>query len=473
MAEKTLYTAFVQYKEARDFDKTFELGNQFIGAYPKSEYLGDVFGTLAGFTTQTGEYEQAAVYLEEFYRRFPTDPSAQRMLAQAAAIKQLIGDHRGAIAAYRELLGAVRDRNLKSEYASKMLSSYEALNDWDGMQAAADSVLSGNPQDVKAQLMLGLSAQKGGDFEAAIGALQAAVSAAGHTSNDQAQEDAARAAFSLGDIIYRQFEKVGVDGNISQAAEQKAQLLGELEAALVDAVGYNRGEWAVAALHRAALAYASFAKFLRDAPPPDGLAGAQLEQYKAAVAEQAGAIQAKADEFFTTCVKKARQLNVFTGAVLGCVDKTDEKAIPQTTPNGSAPPKQKQEELKQALTKNPKDLDAIAELADYFLLSGQPAKAKLMAARGLEIDERDARFHNKIGMADLLLGHPQDAYFGFQRAADLKHPYAEANLIALMVEFKDFAGAKKLAKDVEADDLPQGAADLVPGASSAYAQVAR
>jgi cellulose synthase operon protein C len=473
VAEKTLYTAFVQYKEARDFDKTFELGNQFIGAYPKSEYLGDVFGTLAAFTTQTGEYEQAAVYLEEFYKRFPTDPSAQRMLSQSATIKQLIGDHRGAITAYRELIGAVKDRELKGEYASKMLSSYEALNDWDGMQAAADSVLATNPEDVKAQLMVGLSAQKSGDFEAAIGALQAAVTAAGRSSSEDAQADAARAAFSLGDTIYRQFEKVGVDGSVTAAAEQKAQLLGELEAALVEAVGFNRGEWAVAALHRAGLAYANFGKFLRQAPPPEGIAGEQLEQYKAAVDEQAKALEGKAEEFFTTCLSKARELNVFTGAVLGCVEKTDEKQIPALSTNGSAPPKQKQEELKAALLKNPKDLDAIAALADYFLQSKQPAKAKLMAARGLEIDERDARFHNKIGMAELLLGHAQDAFFGFQRAAELKHPYAQANMIALMVAFKDMAGAKKLAKSIDGEDIPNGAADLHPEAPSAYAQVAK
>ena len=473
VAEKTLYTAFVQYKEARDFDQAFEIGNQFIGAYPKSEYLGDVFGTLASFTTQTGEYEQAAVYLEEFYKRFPTDGSAQRMLAQAATIKQLVGDHRGAIAAFQELLGVVRDPTLKTEYSAKMLASYEALGDWDGMQLAADDVLSFNPQDVKARLMLGLSQQKGGDLQAAVNALEAAVASAGRSSSDAAQADAARAAFSLGDIIYRQFERAGSNGNVAEAAEAKAQLLAELEAALVDAVGYNRGEWAVAALHRAALAYGSFARFLKEAPPPEGLSPAELEQYRAAVAEQVSAIQAKSDEFFQTCIAKARELNVFTGAVLGCVERSEEQPLPQIGTAGPTPPSQRKDELKQALTKNPKDLDAIADLSDFFLSSGAPAKAKLMASRGLEIDDRDPRFHNKVGMADLLLGRPQDAYFGFQKAVDLQHPYATANLVALMVAFKDVNGAKKAATRVELAELPGGLADLHPDASSALASVQR
>ncbi|NJK89612.1 MAG: tetratricopeptide repeat protein, partial [Myxococcales bacterium] len=201
VAEKTLYTAFVQYKEARDFDKTFELGNQFIGAYPNSQYLGDVFGTLASFTSQTGDYEEAAVYLEEFYKRFPTDSSAQKMLAQAATIKQLVGDHRGAIGAYGELLRRVRELEARTTYASKMLDSYEALSDWQGMRRASDDVLKQDRGSVKGHLASGLAALKLGDPDGAIPEFQQAVRAAGRSSSSEEQADAARAAFLLGDVV--------------------------------------------------------------------------------------------------------------------------------------------------------------------------------------------------------------------------------------------------------------------------------
>ncbi len=464
VAEKTLYTAFVQYKEARDFDKTFEIGNQFIGAYPESQYLGDVFGTLASFTTQTGDYEEAAVYLEEFYKRFPTDGSAQKMLAQAATIKQLIGDHRGAIGAYSELIRRVRDKNLKSEYSAKMLDSYESLADWQGMQRAAREVLSQDSGNVKAYLMLGLASQSQGDLDTGARSYQNAVRNAGRSA--EGQEDAARAAFLLGDVVFRQFQSIG-GGDVQAAVQAKAELLGELESVMVEAVSFNQGEWAVAALHRVASAYAELAEFFASAPIPDGLSAAEAEEYRSLVDQQVGGIRAKSEEYFETCVAKARELKVFTPAVLGCVNRGPEPTLDPVRSAAPSPAPQQKDELQTKLTQNPKDLDAIASLTDYFLAADQPAKAKLMAARGLEIDERDPRFYNAIGMADLLMGEAQDAYFGFERATDLGHPYAGANLVAVLADFGDDKGAKRVLKRVDIDDPPPGAPDLHPGAISA------
>lgn len=471
VAEKTLYTAFVQYKEARDFEKTFETGNQFIGAYPKSQYLGDVFRTLASFTSQTGEYNQAAVYLEEFYKRFPRDPTAQRSLARAAAIKQLVGDHRGAVGAYATLVRSVRERERRSEYAAKMLESYEALNDWEGVQAAASSVLRIDQRNVKAHLMLGLAAGKSGDLNQALRYYRAAVSAARRGSSDDELDDAARAAFMAGDAIFQRFRRISGQGDLSAAAEAKAELLANLEDAMVDVVGYNRGQWAVAALHRVALAYRSFAKFLRSSPTPANLSPAQQQEYRQVLNQQAAGIESRAAQFFGTCVSKARELNVFSGAVLGCVRRGPEERVPPVRLRTSSPPQQRFATLKAALTKDPKDIRTLANLADYFLAAGEPAKAKLTAGRGLEIDERSAALHNKLGMADLLLGKPQQAFFSFRKAVDLGHPYAVANEAALRFAFGDVEGAEARLNRADIDDLPAGVADLHPGARSIVQRV--
>lgn len=473
VAEKTLYTAFVQYKEARDFDRTFETGNQFIGAYPNSQYLGDVFGTLAAFTTQTGEYAQATVYLEEFHKRFPKDGSAQRMLAQAATIKQLVGDHRAAIGLFRTLMGSVKGRAQRAVYGESMLESYEALGDWDGVSNAAEEVLEAAPGSVKAHLMLGISAQKAGDLDSAVEQFAAAVRAAGRGADDSVLDDAARAAFLYGDVIFREFERAGADGDVQAAAERKAALLGQLEEALVDAVGYNRGEWAVAALHRAALAYQGFAGFLQNAPAPAGLSAAEAQEYKQLVGEQVAGIAARAEEYFATCVAKARELDVYSPAVLGCVNRGPEEEPPTVRVSGAGASAQRRTELKDALTQNPKNLEAIADMADFFLSAGQPAQAKLMASRGLEIDDRDARFYNKIGMAELLLGNPQKAFFGFKRASDIGHPYAAANEIAVRQAFGDAAGAKAVAGRADVSDMPTSAPDLHPNAASALSGASR
>ena len=266
-------------------------------------------------------------------------------------------------------------------------------------------------------------------------------------------------------IPYELFTHDGPVHSLEQAAaERKAALLGQLEEALVDAVGYNRGEWAVAALHRAALAYQGFASFLKNAPPPAGLSAEEMQQYRALVDEQAGGIAARAEEYFATCVAKARELEVFTGAVLGCVQRGPEEPPPTIAAPGGGASAQRRTELKDLLTQNPKNLEAIADLTDYFLSAGKPAEAKLMASRGLELDDRDSRFYNKMGMAELLLGNPQDAFYGFKRASDLSHPYAAANEIALRVAFGDTDGAARVVDRVDVEELPVGAPDLHPDA---------
>lgn len=466
VAEKTLYTAFVQYKDARDFKKTFETGNQFIGAYPKSQYLGDVFGTLAAFTTQTGEFEQASVYLEEYFKRFPRDPAAQRTLAKAAQLKQLIGDHRSAIQDYNHVIRAASSSAERAEYGDAALDSYEAIGDWKGAAALARRILRWQPGNVKANLMLGLAKEKEGNLDSALRSFSRAIDAAQSGTDDKTQEQGARAAFLAGDTIYRQFARLS-GGDLETVAAQKAQLLGELENAMVNAVGYNQGTWAVAALHRVALAYQEFASFLKNAPPPDGLAPEQVTEYKQLIGEQAKAIDQKAREYFSTCVKKARELKVFNGAVLGCVARGPEKNVPSVRLAVASPGKERRDSLKQQLTNKPKDLKTIGEMVNYFLQSGEPAKAKLMAERGLEIDDRDASLWNKLGMAELLLSKPQAAFFDFKRARENGHPYAAANELALRMSFGDTRGARRLLKNVDADDLPSGAPDLHPDAAKA------
>src|SRR5262249_21094958 len=107
----------------------------------------------------------------------------------------------------------VGDHDARTKYATHMLESYEALDDWSGVQEASQKVLRSDPRNVRANLMLGLALQKAGDLDGALRAFQAAVQAAGRSSDETAQDDAARAAFAIGDVIYRQFSRVQLDGD--------------------------------------------------------------------------------------------------------------------------------------------------------------------------------------------------------------------------------------------------------------------
>ena len=157
--------------------------------------------------------------------------------------------------------------------------------------------------------------------------------------------------------------------------------------------------------------------------------------------------------------------------MLGCVRRGPEPTLAPLASAVSKPPVQRKKDLERQLLQNPKDVESIADLAGYFLKNGEPNKALLMAGRGREVEERDPRFANLTGMAHLYLGDAQAAYFALQEAVEAKHPYAAANLAALLVDFEALKKAAAIAEEVEADDLPSDAPDLHPNARAALSRL--
>lgn len=472
VAERTLYTAFVQYKEARDYAQLFATGNQFIGAYPKSTYLGDVFGTLAAFTSQVGAFDQAAVYLEELEARFPSDASARRQLAQAAELRRLLGDHRGAVKALRRLFESAGDPQTREEHGRALLESLRATEAWPEVEGVARALMRERLAPVRAKLYLGLAARRAGDLDTAARGFLEASRAAGRSAAGEVREDAAEAAFRWGETFLERFRRASAAPTLEEATAQKAELLGQLESAMVDAVGLGVGTWAVAALHRVALAYAEMAGFLSEAPIPTELSPEEQERYGAALEQQVAGLEARAEELFSTCVERALALGVLTAETRGCLARGPAEKVPAIRPLPAVPTgAAARRELEASLTRRPKDLDALRAMVEHFLADGEAARAKLLAARALEIDDRDARLHALLGAAELALGEASAAYRAFGRAAELGHPYAAANQAALLADLGAEEAARRLVQAEALDDVPDRAVDLHPQAATVIARL--
>ena len=466
VAEKTLYTAFVQYKEARDLEQLFETGNQFIGAYPKSQFLGDVFGTLAAFSSQVGRFDQAAVYLEEYASRFPGDASALQQRDRAARIRQLLGDHEGAARALKASFEGARSSAQRAEIGRDLLKSLRELERWGEARAVAQTLARDRSEaSVLAQLVLGLAARRSGDVEGAARAFGRAKAEAGRGASDEVKADAAEAAFRLGETILDRFRQASALPDPAQAVATKVQLLPALEEAMVDAVGFGVGQWAVAGLHRVAMAYAEMAGFLAEAPIPSDLTPEEQVQYGEALEAQVAELEARAEELFGACVDRGVTLGVISPETKGCTSRGPAERIAAVPPSPAAPTgAEARQELEASLTRRPDDLDAIRALVEHLLASGEPARAKLMAGRGLELDDRDARLHNLVGTAELALGDATAAHAAFSRAAELGHPYAAANRITLLAEVGAESAARELLEAEDPDDVPDRAVDLHPRA---------
>ena len=467
VAEKTLYTAFVQFKEARDYAQLFATGNQFIGAYPKSTYLGDVFGTLAAFTSQVGAFDKAAVYLEELEARFPKDVSARRQLAQAARLRQLLGDHEGAVNAYRRLFNTSKGATARARNGEALLVSLRELKRWPQVVEVAKLLSRQRVLPVQAALYRGLAARNQGQKRLARRFLTGARREAGRASNPKTKAAAAEAAFLLGEMLLEEFRAADANPSIETAAATKAELLGRLEKAMVEAAGFGVGQWAVAGLNRVAIAYAEMSQFLAQAPAPPELTPAEQAQFRRALSQQVGAFETRAEELFVTCVERALSLGIMTADTRGCIARGPPNPIPRVQlTTGIRTNENELRSLETSLTLRPKDLDALKSMVEHFLAEDDGARAKLMAGRGLELDDRDARLYNLIGAAELSLGKTTEAYAAFGRAAELGHPYAAINQAAILADIGAQRAAQELL-DAESVDTPppEQAVDLHPRAA--------
>lgn len=462
VAERTLYTAFVQYKEARDLAPLFDTGNQFIGAYPKSQFLGDVFGTLAAFTSQVGQFEQAAVYLETYAERFPKDAAARRDLLRAGQLRMALGDNDGAATALQRLYDSASDAESRAEAGVLLLKALRELERWDQVQAVATRLAREGRAAVRANLYLGLAAQRGGDAQRAARAFATAVESSGRSASGADKADAAEAAFRYGTLLLEKFRQASALSDPSEAVAVKAELLPELEAAMVDVVGIGIGEWGVAALHRVGLAYAEMAGFLAEAPLPQGLSPEEQAQYAEALEAQVSALEGRAEELFGACVDRGLALSVFTAELKGCIEQGPASPIAAVRPSGASAGDRTQ--LEASVTRRPNDPDAIAALAEQLLGSGEAARARLLAERGLEVEPRHPRLHNLAGAASLALGEPSVAVAAFKEAEQLGHPYAAANRAAVLASLGAEAAAAEVIEQASLDDLPAGAVDLHPDA---------
>lgn len=474
VAERTLYTAFVQYKEAKDFGQVFETGNQLVAAYPESTYLGDVFGTLAALSSQVGDFEQAAVYLEELATRFPNDASAREQRGRAARLRQLLGQHAQARASLAPLFDTATRPEDEAETGRALLETLRALGAWGPVSRVASKLESDELLPVRRALFEGLAALQSGRADAAERAFSEAAGAAGKASTPEVKVDAAEAAFRYGASKLERFRLAGNGADLARAAQAKAGLLEEVESAMVEALGFGVGEFAVAGLHRVGLAYAEMAGFLASAPVPEGLSDEDRATYVAAVREQAEGLEARSEELFSACVQQALDLTVLTEDTRGCLARGPSEPVagvrPMTAgiPTGAA----ERDQLRAQLAQNPEDIPTILRMVELLLASGAYQETKLMAGRGLEVDDRNPRLHALIGAAELALGNASEAGLAYRRATELGHPFAAANLAALLASFGAEAAAASVLEGSSVE-VPGSAPELHPDAMATVARLRR
>lgn len=434
VAQEALRTAFNGYVDRRVLAKASEVAQKILQQYPRSPNAAYVILTQARIAQELGDFDQAAAHYESMYDRFPGDPKAVEALQTAATMRLMVGDARRAVQALERAAGGKARADLVARLAEARAESGDAA----GAQAAAEQALRADPAEGLAAAILGRILLDQGRLADAEQRLTAAARAMPKAAKSD-PEALAKVYFLLGECLYRQFKDLG-----PEALERKVQLLGGVQQAYSGAAQLG-GEWAVAGLLRLGQSFAVLADTLTAIAEPPGLNEVQRAQFKKEIETQAAPLREKAEEAFATCIKKAKELEVYTPFALACHTRKEvDGQLPRPAPGGAVDPG-RLASFREALIKNPNDTLSVEGMARSMIDASDWRRARLMIGRLVELDENRPWAHAAMGLVLARLGDLEQAKGAYKRALELDAGFDKAvvGLAALKCRSGDVDGGKK------------------------------
>ncbi|HEX4621584.1 MAG TPA: tetratricopeptide repeat protein, partial [Myxococcaceae bacterium] len=432
LGEKACYGAFVAVREKKDFDKQRELAQKIVSEYPKSQYISDVLLSTARQSAEAGDFDTAAQYFEQVGGKMGTESAGVDGYIAAAKL-QLALDHTAEAIRDFESAAGVANAARKAEIYNQEADVWMKQNNLQRARAAAESALRVDKLDSKAGSIIAEVQAKTNPNENPK-ALVATLTAIAQGPNGQ-NEDTAKALWYLGEILFVHFKTMPAD-----QVEQKVAALQELEGVYTQAASMGSPEWAVASLWRLGLAYQQLADSLETAPVP---AGVTAEQWHAAVKEQVEPVKQRSEGAYKACVARAQSLEVFSTAVIGCRQKSENVKSPLVAATPGPMPAGIQDLQKRA--QGATDPAVYEALGVAYLQARRLSLAQLTLGRAAELQDTRPSTHNALGYSFLLAGDAMSARAEYGRALDSDPTFekARANLAALRCRFGDPEGAKR------------------------------
>jgi hypothetical protein len=126
---------------------------------------------------------------------------------------------------------------------------------------------------------------------------------------------AAQARYMQGERVLARFEAVKIEGDVKQLAKrlkEKVDLLKQAATVFLDVVPFGVAEWTTAALYKVGYTYETFAKSLRDSPPPaDVKTDADKEEFSSQIETFAVPVEEKSLDAYENGWKKAIELGIY------------------------------------------------------------------------------------------------------------------------------------------------------------------
>jgi tetratricopeptide (TPR) repeat protein len=281
----TTLQAMGLFTEAADLaEKMTSLSDRDHPNYAKFEHEKDAAYNAVILRQATGEHDKAVLDGQKFLTSYASAPEADEVVFQMGRAHQDAGRTKDAAQLYQRYL--TRARNL----------------------------------DHRAQglVLLAQAQVKNGDERGAAAALSEAVTL-GKTHARELGADgkyaAAHAQYMQAERVLAKFDQIKIEGDVKllrARLKQKTDLLKDAAKVLRDCVSMGVAEWTTAALYQTGRMYESYARALRDSPPPSEVKTEdQKSDYQSQIEEFAVPMEELALDAYEGGWKKAMDLGIY------------------------------------------------------------------------------------------------------------------------------------------------------------------
>ena len=280
----TTFQSLGLFVEAAALDEAIaELADKDHPHYLKFEHAKDAAFNAVVLRVATGEHDKAIANGNRFLQQYGGTVEADEVVFQMGKAHQNAGRDKEAVDLYRRYVAKAKNQDHR----------------------------------VQVYVLLASALIKTKDEKGAGDALKVAVDIGKHRKGELGPDGkyaAAHARYMEGERVLAKFDSIQIQGDVKQLSarlKQKATLLADASKIFLDVVSLGVAEWTTAALYQIGRTYESFAKALRDSPPPSGLSDADKEAYQQQIDEFVVPIEERSLDAYENGWKKATELNIY------------------------------------------------------------------------------------------------------------------------------------------------------------------
>jgi tetratricopeptide (TPR) repeat protein len=273
------------FGEAADLaEQMAALGDKEHPHYLKFEHEKDAAYNAVILREATGEHERAVADGNRFLSAYVGAAEADDVVFQMGRAHQNAGHYKEAADLYRRYLARAKNQDHRVQGLVLLAQAQVKISDERGAAASLEEAVSVGKRSAR---------QLGPEGKFA----------------------AAHARYLQGERVVAKFDQIQIQGDVKQLKsrlKQKTDLLKDAAKVFLDCVSMGVAEWTTAALYQIGHVYESFAKALRDSPPPPEVKTEdQKADYTAQIEEFAVPMEERSLDAYENGWKKALDLGIY------------------------------------------------------------------------------------------------------------------------------------------------------------------